>query len=302
MDYHNPVLLKEAVDGLEIKNNGVYVDVTFGGGGHSREILRRMGPGGKLIAFDQDKDALLNTIEDSRFLLIQENFKHLKRFLKFYGIHSVDGILADFGVSSYQFDAPERGFSVRFDAPLDMRMNQEDSLSAKSVINHYEEEELRRLFKNYGELRSAPALARTIVVARSKAPIETTFQLKALLGKYLPRGKHNKVLAQIYQAIRIEVNNELEVLKSFLLDAKDVLKGGGRLSVISYHSLEDRLVKRFIRNGMFEGEPQRDVFGNFDVPLKKIGKLMVPTQSEIKINNRARSAKLRIAQKLSVNK
>ena len=298
MDYHNPVLLKEAVDGLEIKNNGVYVDVTFGGGGHSREILRRMGPGGKLIAFDQDKDALLNTVEDSRFLLIQENFKHLKRFLKFYGIHSVDGILADFGVSSYQFDAPKRGFSVRFDAPLDMRMNQEDSLSAKSVINHYEEEELRRLFKNYGELRSAPALARTIVAARSKAPIETTFQLKALLGKYLPRGKHNKVLAQIYQAIRIEVNNELEVLKSFLLDAKDVLKGGGRLSVISYHSLEDRLVKRFIRNGMFEGEPQRDVFGNFDVPLKKIGKLMVPTQSEIKINNRARSAKLRIAQKL----
>ena len=302
MDYHNPVLLKEAVDGLEIKNNGVYVDVTFGGGGHSREILRRMGPGGKLIAFDQDKDALLNTIEDSRFLLIQENFKHLKRFLKFYGIHSVDGILADFGVSSYQFDTPERGFSVRFDAPLDMRMNQEDSLSAKSVINHYEEEELRRLFKNYGELRSAPALARTIVAARSKAPIETTFQLKALLGKYLPRGNRNKVLAQIYQAIRIEVNNELEVLKSFLLDAKDVLKGGGRLSVISYHSLEDRLVKRFIRNGMFEGEPQRDVFGNFDVPLKKIGKLMVPTQSEIKINDRARSAKLRIAQKLSVNK
>jgi len=302
MDYHNPVLLKEAVDGLEIKNNGVYVDVTFGGGGHSREILRRMGPGGKLIAFDQDKDALLNTIEDSRFLLIQENFRHLKRFLKFYGIHSVDGILADFGVSSYQFDTPERGFSVRFDAPLDMRMNQEDSLSAKSVINHYEEEELRRLFKNYGELRSAPALARTIVAERSKAPIETTFQLKVLLGKYLPRGKHNKVLAQIYQAIRIEVNNEIEVLKSFLLDAKDVLKGGGRLSVISYHSLEDRLVKRFIRNGIFEGEPQRDVFGNFDVPLKKIGKLMVPTQSEIKINNRARSAKLRIAQKLSVNK
>lgn len=302
MDYHNPVLLKEAVDGLEIKNNGVYVDVTFGGGGHSREILRRMGPGGKLIAFDQDKDALLNTIEDSRFLLIQENFRHLKRFLKFYGIHSVDGILADFGVSSYQFDTPERGFSVRFDAPLDMRMNQEDSLSAKSVINHYEEEELRRLFKNYGELRSAPALARTIVAARRKAPIETTFQLKVLLGKYLPRGKHNKVLAQIYQAIRIEVNNEIEVLKSFLLDAKDVLKGGGRLSVISYHSLEDRLVKRFIRNGIFEGEPQRDVFGNFDVPLKKIGKLMVPTQSEIKINNRARSAKLRIAQKLSLNK
>ena len=302
MDYHNPVLLKEAVDGLDIKNNGVYVDVTFGGGGHSREILRRIGPSGKLIAFDQDKDALLNTVEDSRFQLLQENFKHLKRFLKFYGIHSVDGILADFGVSSYQFDAAERGFSIRFDAPLDMRMNQQDNLSAKSVINNYEEEELRRLFKDYGELRTASALAKAIVVARGKAPIGTTFQLKALLGKYLPRGKQSKVLAQIYQAIRIEVNNELEVLKSFLLDAKDVLKCGGRLSVISYHSLEDRLVKRFIRNGMFEGEPDRDVFGNFDVPFKKIGKLIVPAQSEIKKNNRARSAKLRIAQKISISK
>ena len=302
MDYHNPVLLKEAVDGLDIKNNGVYVDVTFGGGGHSREILRRIGPNGKLIAFDQDRDALLNTVEDSRFQLIQENFKHLKRFLKFYGIHSVDGILADFGVSSYQFDAAERGFSIRFDAPLDMRMNQQDNLSAKSVINNYEEEELRRLFKDYGELRTASALAKAIVAARGKAPIGTTFQLKALLGKYLPRGKQSKVLAQIYQAIRIEVNNELEVLKSFLLDAKDVLKCGGRLSVISYHSLEDRLVKRFIRNGMFEGEPDRDVFGNFDVPLKKIGKLIVPAQNEIKKNNRARSAKLRIAQKISISK
>ena len=302
MDYHNPVLLKEAVDGLDIKNNGVYVDVTFGGGGHSREILRRIGPNGKLIAFDQDKDALLNTVEDSRFQLLQENFKHLKRFLKFYGIHSVDGILADFGVSSYQFDAAERGFSIRFDAPLDMRMNQQDNLSAKSVINNYDEEELRRLFKDYGELRTASALARAIVAARGKAPIGTTFQLKALLGKYLPRGKQSKVLAQIYQAIRIEVNNELEVLKSFLLDAKDVLKCGGRLSVISYHSLEDRLVKRFIRNGMFEGEPDRDVFGNFDVPLKKIGKLIVPAQNEIKKNNRARSAKLRIAQKISISK
>ena len=302
MDYHNPVLLKEAVDGLDIKNNGVYVDVTFGGGGHSREILRRIGPNGKLIAFDQDRDALLNTVEDSRFQLIQENFKHLKRFLKFYGIHSVDGILADFGVSSYQFDAAERGFSIRFDAPLDMRMNQQDNLSAKSVINNYDEEELKRLFKDYGELRTASALARAIVAARGKAPIGTTFQLKALLGKYLPRGKQSKVLAQIYQAIRIEVNNELEVLKSFLLDAKDVLKCGGRLSVISYHSLEDRLVKRFIRNGMFEGEPDRDVFGNFDVPLKKIGKLIVPAQNEIKKNNRARSAKLRIAQKISISK
>ena len=298
MDYHSPVLLNEAVGGLDIKNDGVYVDVTFGGGGHSKEILQRIGPKGKLIAFDQDKDALLNTVDDSRFLLINENFKHLKRFLKFHGLTTVDGILADFGVSSHQFDAPQRGFSIRFDAPLDMRMNQDNSLSAQTIINNYEQDDLRCLFKDYGELRSAPALARTIVAGRREAPIETTFQLKSLLSRHLSQGKQNKILAQIYQAIRIEVNNELEVLKSFLMDARAVLKPGGRLSVISYHSLEDRLVKRFIRNGLFEGEAARDIFGNFEVPFKKIGKLIVPSEQEIKMNNRARSAKLRIAQKL----
>ena len=298
MEYHSPVLLNESVNGLAIKKNGVYVDVTFGGGGHSRKILQHLGPEGRLFAFDQDKDALSNTIKDDRFVLINENFKFMKRFLRFHGVKAVDGILADFGVSSYQFDAPERGFSIRFDAPLDMRMNQEDKLSAKTIVDSYSEEELRRIFWDFGELRSAPAIARTIVEARSERPIETTFELKKLLHKFLPRGKNNKILAQIYQAIRIEVNNELEVLKLFLIASKELLKTEGRLSVISYHSLEDRLVKRFIRNGMFQGEPERDVFGNYSVPLEKVGKLIVPTDEEIKINNRARSAKLRIAKKI----
>jgi 16S rRNA (cytosine1402-N4)-methyltransferase len=298
MEYHSPVLLNESVNGLAIKKNGVYVDVTFGGGGHSRKILQHLGPEGRLFAFDQDKDALSNTIKDDRFVLINENFKFMKRFLRFHGVKAVDGILADFGVSSYQFDAPERGFSIRFDAPLDMRMNQEDKLSAKTIVDSYSEEELRRIFWDFGELRSAPAIARTIVEARSERPIETTFELKKLLHKFLPRGKNNKILAQIYQAIRIEVNNELEVLKLFLIASKELLKTEGRLSVISYHSLEDRLVKRFIRNGMFQGEPVRDVFGNYSVPLEKVGKLIVPTAEEIKINNRARSAKLRIAKKI----
>ena len=296
--YHNPVLLKETVAGLNIKNDGVYVDVTFGGGGHSREILRQLGPKGRLIAFDQDKDALLNIVKDSRFLFINENFKFMKRFLKFNNVNFIDGVLADFGVSSHQFDKPERGFSTRFDSHLDMRMNQDSPVSAKTVINKYEESDLKRLFRDYGELRLAPAIARTILEARSLNPIETTLQLKSILRKYLTSGKENKILAQIYQAIRIEVNKELDALKSFLKDAKDMLRPGGRLSVISYHSLEDRLVKRFIRNGMFSGEPQRDIFGNYEVPLKKIGKLIIPSAEEIKINNRARSAKLRVAMKL----
>ena len=299
MDYHNPVLLNDTVEGLNIKEDGVYVDVTFGGGGHSRKILESLGPKGRLIAFDQDKDALLNTIDDPRFLLINENFRHVKRFLRFHGIKSVDGVLADFGVSSHQFDEADRGFSIRFDAQLDMRMNQQDVLSAYSLVNTYEEEELKRVFWQYGELRTSPALAKTIVAARAEKAIETTFELKAVLNKYLPQGRENKILAQIYQAIRIEVNQEIEVLKAFLLQMPELLNNGGRLSVISYLSLEDRLVKRFIRNGLFEGEPEKDVFGNFDVPLKKVGGLIVPDAKEIKLNNRARSAKLRIAEKLN---
>ncbi len=298
MDYHNAVLLKETVDGLDIKPDGVYVDVTFGGGGHSREILSRLGPNGKLYAFDQDKDALENTIDDDRFVLINENFRYIKRFLRFYGVKEVDGVLADFGVSSHQFDVAERGFSTRFEADLDMRMNQDNQLSAFEVINDYEEEQIKTVLLQYGELRQAPAMARVIVEARKEGAIKTSEQLKTVLKKFLNHQKENKVLAQIYQAIRIEVNQEIEVLKELLLQTPEILKPDGRLSFISYHSLEDRLVKRFIRNGLFEGEPERDVFGNFEVPLKKVGGLIIPSKEEIKTNNRARSAKLRIAKKL----
>ncbi|WP_179318076.1 16S rRNA (cytosine(1402)-N(4))-methyltransferase RsmH [Winogradskyella helgolandensis] len=298
MDYHNAVLLKETVDGLAIKPDGVYVDVTFGGGGHSREILSRLGPNGKLYAFDQDKDALANTIDDDRFVLINENFRFVKRFLRFYGAKEVDGVLADFGVSSHQFDVAERGFSTRFEADLDMRMNQDSKLSAFEVVNSYSEEQLRAVLFQYGELRNAPAMARVIVEERKNAEIKTSEQLKAVLKQFLNHQKENKVLAQIYQAIRIEVNQEIEVLKELLLQMPEVLKQDGRLSFISYHSLEDRLVKRFIRNGLFEGEPERDMFGNFEVPLKKVGGLIIPSKEEIKVNNRARSAKLRVAKKL----
>ena len=298
MEYHNPVLLKETVDGLDIKPDGVYVDVTFGGGGHSREIMSRLGPNGKLFAFDQDEDAQANVIQDDRFTLIPENFRFLKRYLRFYGIKEVDGVLGDFGVSSHQFDVAERGFSTRFDAELDMRMNQKSAVSAYNVVNEYEEQQLKKMFFDYGELKNAGALANTIVNARRDNSIKSTEQLKQVLSRFLPAHKSNKILAQIYQAIRIEVNQEIDVLKEFLEQTLEVLRPGGRLSVISYHSLEDRLVKRFIRNGMFEGEPERDMFGNFEVPLKAVGKLIVPTEEEIEVNNRARSAKLRIAEKL----
>ena len=298
MEYHNPVLLHPTVDGLNIKPDGIYVDVTFGGGGHSKEILNRLGPNGKLFAFDQDEDALANALPDERFTLINENFRFIKRFLRFYGVKGVDGILADLGVSSHQFDVAERGFSTRFDAGLDMRMSQKNDLNAYRVVNEYDDANLRRVFLDYGELKIAPALSRTIIEAREHQPIKTTDELKDVLAKYLPERVRNKILAQIYQAIRIEVNQEMDVLKEFLEQSLEVLNPGGRLSVISYHSLEDRLVKRFIKNGMFEGEPERDFFGNFSVPFKTIGKLIVPDNEEIKINNRARSAKLRIAEKI----
>ena len=297
MEYHNPVLLHASVDGLNIKPDGIYVDVTFGGGGHSKEILSRLGPNGKLFAFDQDEDALANALEDQRFTLINENFRFIKRFLRFYGIKSVDGILADLGVSSHQFDVPERGFSTRFDAGLDMRMSQKNDLNAYRVVNEYDEANLKRVFLDYGELKNAPLLARTILEAREHNPIKTTDQLKEVLARFLPERVRNKILAQIYQAIRIEVNQEMDVLKEFLEQSLEILNPTGRLSVISYHSLEDRLVKRFMKNGMFEGEPERDFFGNFSVPFKTIGKLIVPDNAEIKENNRARSAKLRIAEK-----
>ncbi len=297
MEYHNPVLLHASVDGLNINPSGVYVDVTFGGGGHSKEILKRLGPDGKLFAFDQDEDALANALPDERFTLINENFRFIKRFLRFYGVKQVDGILGDLGVSSHQFDVAERGFSTRFDAELDMRMSQKNDLSAYRVVNEYDDANLRRVFLDYGELKNAPALSRTIIEARQHRSIKTTDELKEVLKKYLPEKVRNKVLAQIYQAIRIEVNQEMDVLKEFLEQSLEILKPGGRLSVISYHSLEDRLVKRFIKNGMFEGEPERDFYGNFSVPFTTIGKLIVPDNEEIKLNNRARSAKLRIAEK-----
>jgi 16S rRNA (cytosine1402-N4)-methyltransferase len=296
--YHNPVLLHESVEGLKIKPNGVYVDVTFGGGGHSQKILEQLDERGKLVAFDQDADALANTIDDKRFLLIHQNFRYIKRFLRLHNITKVDGILGDFGVSSHQFDVAERGFSTRFEADLDMRMNQESAISAFHIVNDYSEKDLRSILFQYGELKSAAGMARMIVENRTETPIKTSEDLKKAMGRFLPKHRENKILAQVFQAIRIEVNQEMQALKEFLIQTTELLPSGGRLSLISYHSLEDRLVKRFIRNGLFEGEPEKDMYGHVDVPFKKVGKLIVPSDSEIKENNRARSAKLRIAERL----
>lgn len=295
MNYHNPVLLQESVDALSVKEDGVYVDVTFGGGGHSSEILKRLGKTGRLFGFDQDPDAQENVFDDDRFVLIPENFRYISRFLRFHGVRKVDGVLADLGVSSHQFNEAERGFSTRFDGGLDMRMNQKSKISAKEIINNYSEEKLAEILFSYGELRNSRNIAKTIVEKRQEEKIDTSFQLRKVLQKYLPNAKEHKIIAQIFQAIRIEVNEELDVLKEFLQQLPNLLKEDGRLSVISYHSLEDRLVKRFFRTGLFNGEPEKDIFGNSEVPLEKIGKLIVPTPQEIKLNNRARSAKLRIA-------
>ena len=295
MEYHNPVLLKESVDGLNVKPDGVYVDVTFGGGGHSKEILSRLSDKGRLYAFDQDSDAQRNVIEDERFTLIPQNFRFIKRYLRFYNVKKVDGILADLGVSSHQFDEAERGFSTRFDAELDMRMNQVGELSAYQVVNNYDEEKLSNVLFQYGELRNAKAIAKKIIEKRSEHPIKTSFELKEVLSQFVPKAKEHKVLAQIFQGIRIEVNQEIEVLKEFLLQIPELLNENGRLSVISYHSLEDRLVKRFMKTGLFEGDPEKDFFGNISVPMKTIGKMIVPAFQEVKLNSRARSAKLRIA-------
>ncbi|WP_047419168.1 16S rRNA (cytosine(1402)-N(4))-methyltransferase RsmH [Cellulophaga sp. Hel_I_12] len=300
MMYHNPVLLQESVDGLAIKSNGVYVDVTFGGGGHSKEILKRLGPDGRLFAFDQDEDALKNTIADERFTLIHENFRFISQFLKFYGVKKVDGILADFGVSSHQFDVAERGFSTRFDADLDMRMSRRNTVSAYEVVNKYDYDSLRNLLFQYGDLRNANAMATAIIASREEDEIKTTAQLKAALKQFLPARLEHKIVAQIYQAIRIEVNQEIEVIKEFLEQVPSLLNEEGRLSAISYHSLEDRLVKNFIRSGKFEGEPEKDFYGNMKLPLKKVGGLIVPSKKEIATNNRSRSAKLRIAEKSKI--
>lgn len=297
MSYHDPVLLSETVAGLNIKPDGIYVDVTFGGGGHSRHLLAQLGPKGRLIAFDQDQDALDNRIDDPRFLLIHQNFRFLKRFLKFHGVTQVDGIMGDFGVSSHQFDQGDRGFSTRFDGALDMRMNQGQALTAAQILNEYPTEQLTYLFREYGELRNGAKISRVIDAARQQQAIQTTEDLKAIVRPLTPRNKEHKIMAQIFQAIRLEVNQELAVLKEFLQQTTEVIKPSGRLSLISYHSLEDRLVKRFIRNGLFEGMPEKDVFGRFYTPFRPVGKLIIPSDQEIENNNRARSAKLRIAER-----
>ncbi|MDQ3192511.1 MAG: 16S rRNA (cytosine(1402)-N(4))-methyltransferase RsmH [Bacteroidota bacterium] len=299
MKYHNPALLKESIEGLNIDPNGTYVDVTFGGGGHSREILKNLNKDGRLIAFDRDPDAVANIIEDDRFTLIRQNFRYIKNFLKLYGAIPVDGILADLGVSSHQFDVAERGFSIRHDAVLDMRMDPSSGKSALEVINTYEETELKRIFKEYGELHNAGKIAKLIVQARLEKEIKTVNELKATLQSLTFKPKENSFFAQVFQAIRIEVNGEMDDLKEFLIQSIDVLKKGGRLAVISYHSLEDRPVKNFMRSGKLEGEVEKDFFGNPITPIKPlITKPIVPSAQELKENSRSRSAKLRIAEKI----
>lgn len=297
INYHDPVLLESSVAALITDPDGIYVDATFGGGGHSQEILNQLSPHGSLLAFDQDQDAVINKIDDERLILIEANFRDLKRYLKLYGVTEVSGVLADFGVSSHQFDAEGRGFSIRFNGPLDMRMDQQEELDASKVVNTYSLEQLTQIFKNFGEVKGAYRIAEQIVIARENQEIKTTQALIDLLKPLIPERFLNKTLAQVFQAIRIEVNQELEVIKTFLTQSSEVLKDKGRLVCISYHSLEDRLVKRFIRSGVFEGEAEEDFFGNRNCPFKKIGKLIVPDQEEIKRNSRARSAKLRIAEK-----
>jgi 16S rRNA (cytosine1402-N4)-methyltransferase len=297
-DYHVPVMLQECLEGLAIKPDGIYVDVTFGGGGHSKAILKQLGPEGKLFAFDQDADAQQNIPADERFTFIDQNFRYLKNNCRLHGAIPADGILADLGVSSHQFDQAERGFSIRFDSDLDMRMDRNASLTAKEVINTYPEESLHRIFGIYGEIKNAKSLAKTLVTVRLNQPIETVEEFKKAIGKLIPKGKENKYLAQVFQALRIEVNQELEALQEFLEQSVAVLKPGGRLVVMSYHSLEDRLVKNFIAKGKFKGEVEKDFFGNEIKPLTAVNrKAITASTEEIKQNNRARSAKLRIAVK-----
>lgn len=297
MMYHNPVMLDECIKGMNIDPEGVYADVTFGGGGHSRAILERLTTG-HLYAFDQDEDAAVNAIDDARFTFIPQNFKYFKNFIQLYHGGKIDGVIADLGVSSHQFDTPEKGFSTRFDGALDMRMSQSNPLDAATVVNTYDQEALARILSLYGEVQQAHLVASDIVMARDNEPIETTAQLKAAVANRLPRGRENKVLAQIFQALRIEVNQELDALTAFLSQCPDVLKSGGRLVVMSYHSLEDRIVKNFTKTGNAEGKEEKDFFGNLLTPYKIITrKPITPSEEEIERNSRARSAKLRIAER-----
>ena len=298
LTYHKPVLCEAAIAALAIRPNGVYVDATFGGGGHARSIVEALGLEGKLLAFDQDTDAQQNLIDDPRFTFIPANFEHLKRFLRLHKIAKVDGILADFGVSSHQFDTPERGFSTRFSGPLDMRMNSGQELDAAKIINTYTAAALADVFYQFGELRNSRAIASAVVAARASQSIATTTALKEILQPLFPERFFNKRLAQVFQALRIEVNQELEVIKAFLTQAAEVLAPNGRLVCIAYHSLEDRLVKTFIRDGGFSGPPDADLYGRRNLPFKRVQKMQVPTEEEISDNPRARSAKMRVAERL----
>lgn len=300
MGYHLPVMLNECIEGLNIRPDGTYVDATFGGGGHSRAILSHLGEGGRLIAFDQDADALENALDDSRFTLLNENFRHMKSFLRLHGVRSVDGVLADLGVSSHQFDVAERGFSTRLNGELDLRMDRRQEMTARDLVNSASEEELTRILRLYGELPNAYQMAKAICRARMEREIVTTFDLRDAVSRHLPRGMENKYLAMLFQALRIEVNGELEALKEMLQQSVDVLVPGGRLVVMSYHSLEDRLVKNFFKAGNFEGEVNKDFYGNPIVPLRPVvRKAVTASEEELQVNSRARSAKLRVAEKLS---
>ena len=301
MDYHQPVMLNECIEGLNIRPDGTYVDATFGGGGHSRAIMSRLGEGGRLIAFDQDADALANALDDPRFTLLNENFRHAKSFLRLHGVRKVDGILADLGVSSHQFDVAERGFSTRYDGALDLRMDQRQELTARDIVNNADEQELTMLLRLYGELPNARQMAKAIVSARANKAIETTFDLREAVSRHLPRGLENKYLAMLFQALRIEVNGELDALQALLRQSVELLNPGGRVVVMSYHSLEDRLVKNFFKTGNFEGVLEKDFYGNPIVPLRVVTrKAVTASEEELQRNNRARSAKLRIGEKLKV--
>ena len=296
--YHNPVLLNESISGLNINPSGIYVDVTYGGGGHSQEILKNLNSKGKLIAFDQDQDAIENKSNDSRLNLVKSNFKYLNNFLNYFKINEIDGLLADFGISSHQIDNKDRGFSTRFNSELDMRMNSTQKIDAKAIVNDYDKDQLEYIFKNFGELSNYKKVAEKIISERAKRPIETTGDLKKILSPLVKVKDENKFLAQVFQSIRIEVNDELEVIRTLLSESSKYIKKGGRLVCISYHSLEDRIVKKFIQNGGFNDEVTTDLYGNKNTIFKKVGKMITPSNQEIKINNRSRSAKLRIAEKI----
>ena len=298
MPYHIPALLTETVDGLNVKPDGVYMDVTFGGGGHSREIMRRLGKKGKLVSFDQDLDAYANRIDDPRFVFVRSNFRYLKNFLRYHGIEKVDGILADLGVSFHHFDVASRGFSFRMDGELDMRMNIKASQKASDVLNEYSEEDLTRVFRVYGELAQPQKMARAVVQAREENPFVMVQDLLSVAEKLIAKERAKKELACVFQALRIEVNKEMDALKQLLMQSAEVLKVGGRLSVLSYHSLEDRLVKNFMKTGNFDGKVEKDFYGNVIAPLKMTSnKVIVPSTEEVERNPRSRSAKLRVAEK-----